>query len=68
MILSLDTATISGSIALVERDRVILNRYFDLGLYHAQHIFTEIEVFEGELGGQGKPSTIQDVVTDLIIR
>ena len=44
MILSLDTATISGSIALVERDRVILNRYFDLGLYHAQHIFTEIEV------------------------
>ena len=30
--------------------------------------FPEIEVFEGELGGQGKPSTIQDAVTDLIIR
>ena len=30
--------------------------------------FPEIEVFEGDLGGQGKPSTIQDAVTDLIIR
>ena len=44
MILALDTATSAGSIALVASDRVIINRYFDLGMHHAQHIFSEIEV------------------------
>jgi len=43
MILALDTATSSGSIALVSSDKVIVSRYFDLGIHHAQHVFSEIE-------------------------
>ena len=30
--------------------------------------FPEVKVLEGKLGGLEKPSTIQDVVTDIILR
>jgi len=43
MILAIDTATSTGSVALVASDRIIINRYFELGIHHTQHIFSEIE-------------------------
>ena len=43
MILTIDTATSVGSVALVDRSQVIVSRYFDLGLQHTQRLFVEIE-------------------------
>ena len=43
LILALDTATSAGSVALVDEERTIASRYFDLGLQHSQRLFIEIE-------------------------
>ena len=43
MILALETATPAGSIALVDEEKIISNRYFDTGLQHSQRLFVEIE-------------------------
>ena len=43
MILAFDTATQVGSVALVARDRIVMSRYFDIGLQHTQRLFVEIE-------------------------
>lgn len=42
-ILALETATPVGSIALVDEEKIISSRYFDLGLQHSQRLFVEIE-------------------------
>jgi len=43
LILALETATPAGSIALVDEEKIISNRYFDTGLQHSQRLFVEIE-------------------------
>lgn len=43
MILGIDTSTQVGSVALVARARVVVSRYFDIGLQHSQQLFAEIE-------------------------
>jgi len=42
-ILAFDTATPVGSAALVDEERTIVGRYFDIGLQHSQRLFIEIE-------------------------
>ena len=41
-----------------------------MGLYKKEILeyFPEVKVLDGKLGGLEKPSTIQDVVTDIILR
>ena len=43
MILAMDTSTQVGSVAIVDRERVIASRYFDIGMQHSKRLFTEIE-------------------------
>ena len=43
MILAMDTSTQVGSVAIVDRERVIAGRYFDIGMQHSKRLFTEIE-------------------------
>ena len=43
LILAFDTATPVGSVALVDEERVLVGRYFDLGLQHSQRLFVEID-------------------------
>ena len=39
----MDTSTQVGSVAIVDRERVIASRYFDIGMQHSKRLFTEIE-------------------------
>jgi len=43
LVLSLDTATPAGSVALLTDERVLESRYFDVGLHHSQRLFVEID-------------------------
>ena len=43
LILAFDTATPVGSVALVDAERTIVGRYFDIGLRHSQRLFVEID-------------------------
>lgn len=43
LILALETTTPAGSVALVAEDRVLVSRYFDVGLQHGQLLFAEID-------------------------
>ena len=43
MILAMDTSTHVGSVAIVERTRVVASRYFDIGMQHSKRLFAEIE-------------------------
>lgn len=43
MLLALDTATAVGSVALLDTDRVVTARYFDIGLTHSRSIFVAID-------------------------
>ena len=43
LMLAIDTATKSGSVALLERERIIAARYFDAGLEHSRRLFVEID-------------------------
>lgn len=43
MILAFDTATPVGSVALADEEKVLVGRYFDLGLQHSQRLFVEID-------------------------
>lgn len=43
MLLALDTATAVGSVALIDTERVIAARYFDIGLTHSRYIFVALE-------------------------
>lgn len=43
MILALDTATPAGSVALVDEERTLVSRYFDVGLQHSRRLFVEVE-------------------------
>lgn len=43
LILAFDTATPAGSVALVAEARVLVSRYFDVGLQHHQRLFVEVE-------------------------
>jgi len=43
VILAIDTATPVGSVALVASDKVVINRYFDIGLQHSKRLFVEID-------------------------
>ena len=43
LILSFDTATPVGSVALVSEERTLISRYFDVGLQHGQRLFVEVE-------------------------
>ncbi|MSR81589.1 MAG: tRNA (adenosine(37)-N6)-threonylcarbamoyltransferase complex dimerization subunit type 1 TsaB [Candidatus Latescibacteria bacterium] len=43
LILALDTATPAGSVALVDEERTLVSRYFDVGLQHSQRLFVEVE-------------------------
>lgn len=43
LILALDTATPAGSVALVDEQRTLVSRYFDVGLQHNQRLFVEVE-------------------------
>lgn len=43
LILALDTATPAGSAALVDEERVLVSRYFDVGLQHGKLLFAEID-------------------------
>jgi tRNA threonylcarbamoyladenosine biosynthesis protein TsaB len=42
MILAMDTATPAGSVALLECNRIVTSRYFDVGVQHSQHLAAEI--------------------------
>lgn len=42
VILAMDTATPAGSVALLQRDRILASRYFDVGVQHSQHLAAEI--------------------------
>ena len=57
LVLAFDTATPVASVALLEEDRVIASRYFDVGNQHSRRLFVEMsQLFEtsdrdwGELG------------------
>lgn len=43
LILALETATPAGSVALVDEERTLVSRYFDVGLRHNQRLFVEVE-------------------------
>lgn len=43
LILALETATPAGSVALVDEERTLVSRYFDVGLQHSQRLFVEVE-------------------------
>lgn len=43
MILAIDTSTQVGSVAIVDRTRVVVSRYFDIGMQHSKRLFAEIE-------------------------
>lgn len=43
MILAMDTSTHVGSVAIVEKTRVVTSRYFDIGMQHSKRLFAEIE-------------------------
>jgi len=43
MILAIDTSTHVGSVAIVEKTRVVASRYFDIGMQHSKRLFAEIE-------------------------
>ena len=43
LVLAFDTATPVGSVALVDEERTIVGRYFDIGLQHSQRLFVEID-------------------------
>ncbi|MCC7262061.1 MAG: tRNA (adenosine(37)-N6)-threonylcarbamoyltransferase complex dimerization subunit type 1 TsaB [Candidatus Latescibacteria bacterium] len=43
MVLAFDTATPAGSVALVDGERTLVSRYFDVGLQHGQRLFLEVE-------------------------
>ena len=43
MILAMDTSTHVGSVAIVEKTRVVASRYFDIGMQHSKRLFAEIE-------------------------
>lgn len=43
LVLALDTATPAGSVALVDEERTLVSRYFDVGLQHSQRLFVEVE-------------------------
>jgi len=43
LILAFDTATPVGSVALVDEEKIVVGRYFDIGLQHSQRLFVEIE-------------------------
>ena len=43
LILAFDTATPVGSVALVDAERTLVARYFDIGLQHSQRLFVEID-------------------------
>ena len=43
MLLALDTATAVGSIALLDEQRVVAARYFDIGLMHSRGIFVALD-------------------------
>jgi L-threonylcarbamoyladenylate synthase len=38
------------------------------GATDIKNIFSDVKIFDGALGGLNRPSTIQDIVTDLIVR
>ena len=47
LVLALDTSTPTGSVCLLDRDRVIAGRLFDPGIRHCQRLFVEIaELYE----------------------
>ena len=57
LVLAFDTATPVASVALLEEDRVVASRYFDVGSQHSRRLFVEMsQLFEisdrnwGELG------------------
>jgi tRNA threonylcarbamoyladenosine biosynthesis protein TsaB len=50
LILALDTSTPTGSISLLDRDRIIAGRVFDPGIRHCQRLFVEIDELY-KLGG-----------------
>ena len=43
VILALDTATPVGSVALCTAERIVVSRYFDVGLQHSQRLFGEVD-------------------------
>lgn len=43
LILALDTSTPTGSVSLLDRDRIIAGRIFDPGIRHCQRLFVEID-------------------------
>ncbi|NKB72593.1 MAG: tRNA (adenosine(37)-N6)-threonylcarbamoyltransferase complex dimerization subunit type 1 TsaB [Candidatus Latescibacteria bacterium] len=43
MILALETATPAASIALVDKEKTIASRYFDIGLQHSRLLYPEIQ-------------------------
>ena len=43
LVLALDTSTPTGSVCLLDRDRVIAGRVFDPGIRHCQRLFVEID-------------------------
>ena len=43
LVLAFDTATPVGSVALVDDEKILVSRYFDVGLQHSQRLFMEIE-------------------------
>ena len=43
MILALETATPAASLALVEEEKTIASRYFDIGLQHSRLLYPEIQ-------------------------
>ena len=43
LILALDTATPVGSVALLNEEKILAGRYFDVGLQHSQRLVVEIE-------------------------
>ncbi len=47
VILALDTATSVGSVALCAAERIVVSRYFDVGLQHSQRLFSEVEAALG---------------------
>lgn len=43
LVLAIDTAAHSGSVALLEKERILGARYFDTGLEHSRRLFVEID-------------------------
>ena len=43
LVLAFDTATPVGSVALVDEEKILVSRYFDIGLEHSQRLFVEID-------------------------